>query len=64
MFVNKIVVAFLVILSSISLLSALLIIFGFKKTFFCGRCGNRVFDEDNYCSRCGAYLLKEENKNE
>lgn len=60
MYLNKIIVFVLAALAAISITFLLLFLITLRKTYFCGKCGNRVFEEDNFCSRCGSYLLEEE----
>lgn len=60
MYLNKIIVFVLAALAAISITFLLLFLITLRRTYFCGKCGNRVFEEDNFCSRCGSYLLEEE----
>ena len=60
MYLNKIIVFLLAALAAISITFLLLFLITLRRTYFCGKCGNRVFEEDNFCSRCGSYLLEEE----
>ncbi len=64
MYLNKIIVFVLAALSAISITFLLLFLITLRRTYFCGKCGNRVFEEDNYCSNCGFKLIKEDNDNE
>ena len=59
MYLNKIIVFVLAALAAISITFLLLFLITLRRTYFCGKCGNRVFEEDNFCSRCGSYLLED-----
>lgn len=59
MYLNKNIVFVLAALAAISITFLLLFLITLRRTYFCGKCGNRVFEEDNFCSRCGSYLLED-----